>query len=342
MNGEKFLQELVLIPPRGGHGDAVVRLLGRDGPLVPTREVLSPREHYRIDRDSVRVHPTPEADGLQLLLRDGEDEMNVVVHLPRIWWRFGATGPWTDRPIQVSRTKFRTSREKLTVLVPPCIKSLMVGFEGKDLLPVSYAKDVRTKKQAEITLGDFFADHKALGEQRGKNLALSIHLPEGSATAVEVLPGLVDPPVPVEPISSSDSGPRVFRGVIVRRKVFGGVVLEANMDGFVRIVRGKKRRKRVIQDLLPVPRTGHTIPQRVVGIFYKTKVVLHPAATGTGLLAPHPVKAILEFSGVRDARVTTFGTNDPLSLIKATFDGLTRLEDEARTRMCALTQGQRR
>lgn len=329
VDGEDFGPNSVLLPGSEGHKPASINLVGMNGPLTP--ELRS--NHARLDGGSVVVEPRPEADEVRLVLRDRQDSsehMNVVVNLPRLWWRLGATGRWTDRPIQLSRTDFRRSREKLTVLVPPCIKDLRVGLEEEARpFPASYVKDTRTSKQVEITL-DEFADQ--LGERREKDLALRVYLPEGAATAVEVLPDGVGPPLPMEPISTSASAPSVFRGVIVRRKVFGGVVLQANLDGVVRIVWGKKRRKRVIQQLLPMPRRGNTIPQRVVGIFYKTKVVLYPAVAGTGLSAPNPVKAILELCGVRDARATTFGPNDPLNLIRATVDGLTRLEGEARRR----------
>ena len=332
-----FQDGLVLIPPAGGTKTTTVRLVGRSEPL--NLEVLS-KKHARLREGAVAVEPTVEGDEVRLLVREGADEVSVVVSLPRVWWRLGATGSWTDRPIQMSRTDFRTSQEKLEVLVPNCIDSLEVGFETDVLhFPASYARDVRTKKEVEITL-EALANHEALGEQRGKSLALRIHLPEGAATAVEVLPDRADSPLPVEPISSPDSGHRVCRGVIVRRKVFGGVVLEASADGVVRIAWGKKRHTRVIQRLLPVPRLGSTIPQGVVGISYKTRVVLHPTAKGSGVTAPHPVKAILELSGVRDARATTFGPSDPRRLTKATLDGLSRLQDEARTRI--RTRGQRR
>ena len=316
------------VPSDDGHERASVRLVGRNGSVIP--EVRS--KHARLDRGSVIVEPTPAADQVCLLLRDphSAEEMNVAVNLPRVWWRVGGNSDWTDRPIPMPRRKFRTSTENLEILVPSGIELPTVGLEEAEdsalSLQASDAHGLPGKRQASIRL-DSFADAEVLEEPREKNLALRVRFPEGSATVVEVVPDRANPPPAEESVASS----RLFRGSIVRRKVFRGVVLESNMDGFVRVVWGKKRHTRVIQNLLPVPCTHGTIPGRVTGIFWRTKVVLHPAPAGTGLSAPQPVKAILELCGVRDVCAVTSGARDHLSLIKATLDGLTRLEAEATT-----------
>lgn len=325
INASSLDECVLLLPSEAGHERVWIQLIGRNGPVIPVEQ----GKHARLDGASVVVERTPLADAACLLLRDPDtsEEMNVVVNIPRVWWRLAGKGEWTDKPIPIPRKEFRTTAENLELLVPSSIESLTVALDEVEdsvrSLQASYVPEFPGKKQASIGLNEF-AD--VLDEQCEKDVALRIHFHEGSATAVEVVPD-ARPPLAVDSAASS----RVFRGNVIRRRVFRGVVLEANIDRFVRVIWGKKRHKRVIERLLPTPRAHGTIPKRAVGIFYKTKVVLHPAPEGYGLDAPQPVKAILELCGVRDARAVVSGSRDQLSLIKATLDSLARLQTEAST-----------
>jgi len=90
----------------------------------------------------------------------------------------------------------------------------------------------------------------------------------------------------------------------------------------------RKRLKRVLLD-------GDTIPHRVLGRFGATRVMLIPAAKGTGVIAGAPVRAVLEMAGVRDILTKSFGSNNAINLVKATVAGLEGLltrEEAARRR----------
>jgi len=77
--------------------------------------------------------------------------------------------------------------------------------------------------------------------------------------------------------------------------------------------------------LITVPFTNTTIPHEAIGKFGTGKVLLLPAPEGTGVIAGGPARAVLELCGIKDIRTKSYGTSNPINMVKATMQGLAQL-----------------
>ena len=90
------------------------------------------------------------------------------------------------------------------------------------------------------------------------------------------------------------------------------------------IRKGVDRAKR---SLITVPIKGSTLPHWIQGEFKSAKVLMKPAAPGTGIIAGGPVRAIMEVAGINDVVAKSLGSQNAINIIKAVFEGLDGLMD---------------
>ena len=95
------------------------------------------------------------------------------------------------------------------------------------------------------------------------------------------------------------------------------------------------------KNMITVSLKGTTIPHEVVGVFGAGKVLLKPAAHGTGIIAGGKVRAVLEAAGISNIRAKCLRSNNPTNVVKATMEGLRELrtaEEVAKIRDISVEQ----
>lgn len=119
-----------------------------------------------------------------------------------------------------------------------------------------------------------------------------------------------------------------------RRFSFSALSVIGDNDGHVGIGFGKandvpdaidKSKEDAKKNLYRVNLNKNTIPHEVIGKYKSAKVIMKPAAPGTGIIAGASVRAVIEKVGISDILTKAQGSRNPINIVKATLDGLLQL-----------------
>ena len=127
-------------------------------------------------------------------------------------------------------------------------------------------------------------------------------------------------------VSKTVKGGRVAR--------FAAIMVVGDENGHIGVGLGKAAEvpeaiRKGIEDakknMITVSLKGSTIPHEVLGVFGAGKVLLKPAAPGTGIIAGDKVRKVLQLAGIKNVRAKCLRSNNPTNVVKATVEGLKQL-----------------
>ena len=188
VNGERYTEYTLLVPPATGHLPTKVRFVGIDGtaiqPILPFKLT-----HSKEQGDDFLVEPTPSRDRIECVLESNTGRVDTVLNLPRIWWRIerykSKASEWHDTPLIVSRREFRECAHlnaTMQLRYPRRITSVRAGFD--DELDRVYQRKNR-ENACVIPLADF-VDYSQIDQPLSQDASFNVEFGGVKLTLIQV------------------------------------------------------------------------------------------------------------------------------------------------------------
>ena len=185
VNGEPYSEDALLVPSPTGHPPTEVQFVGVDGGTVHPL-LTGDGIHAVVQSGGILiVAPHPQGDDVFCALGSDTGRVDIVIKLPRIWWRIerdgSETGAWRDTPLAMTRQEFQEYTDAgvaLRVRLPKRIRSAGVGF-GADMDRRYSSQHTEDNTTCAIPLTDFI-DYSQIDQRLNKDVSLNVEC--GGAT----------------------------------------------------------------------------------------------------------------------------------------------------------------
>ena len=180
VNGEPYSANTLFVPSSAGYSPVEVQFVSTDGTAIhPNLDTAG--THVTMQSGGILiVAPHPDGDHISCALPSGEDRVDTVIKLPRIWWRMEQE--WRDMPLAMTRQQFRDlgcADAAIRLRLPLRVSSVKVGFDEE--LDRTYCP----QKETEIRLSDFI-DYDQISQRLNEDSSLSIRCGEAVLPLIRV------------------------------------------------------------------------------------------------------------------------------------------------------------
>ena len=214
MKGEAYAADTVLLPTTRGNAAVDVRIVAAERTGVAVTGATDGTREFEVDAGTVVCPADPEARQLRFRVAGTRGDVDVVVGLPRMWWRLATPGespePWRDQAQTMTREEFRTlglAGAEIWVDVPERVPRVGVGFDDEGGMNYRARKD-GPRRCCAVPLAHYL-DHMEIDQRLFRDAALGARLGEAAVDLIGItadpLPRIVDFSVGCGRVSPGDS-----------------------------------------------------------------------------------------------------------------------------------------
>lgn len=223
-------------------------------------------------------------------------------------------------------------KENITETPAPAqaeVKSEEAKSETEDTKPASKdakptPKDTKPAPKDAKPAPQTRQSNSAPGARRGQS---GRSAPAGSVTKDPTAPEVIEKVISIKRITKVTKGGKKlsFSALVVVGDTMGkaGYSLSKAREVSIAIRKAMTTAKK---NMVKIPMKGSSIPHEIIGECSGAEVLLKPASEGTGVIACGPVRAVCDGAGIHNILTKCHRSNNPINVVKATFDGLSRLK----------------